>query len=68
MIIDCNSCVMRQISCADCVVTVLLNIGSKSPAKDEASNKNLTKLSKNQESAINNLASAGLVPPLRFAK
>jgi hypothetical protein len=68
MIIDCNSCVMRQISCADCVVTVLLNIDSKSPAKDEASNKNLTKLSKNQESAINNLASAGLVPPLRFAK
>jgi hypothetical protein len=68
MIIDCNSCVMRQISCADCVVTVLLNIGSKSPAKDEASKKSLTKLSKNQESAINNLASAGLVPPLRFAK
>lgn len=59
---------MRQISCADCVVTVLLNIGSKSLAEDEASKKSLTKLSKNQESAINNLASAGLVPPLRFAK
>jgi hypothetical protein len=68
MIIDCNSCVMRQISCADCVVTVLLNISSNSPAKGEGSKKNLTKLSKNQESAINNLASAGLVPPLRFAK
>jgi hypothetical protein len=68
MIIDCNSCVMRQISCADCVVTVLLNISSNSPARDEGSKKKLTKLSKNQESAINNLASAGLVPPLRFAK
>jgi hypothetical protein len=68
MIIDCNSCVMRQISCADCVVTVLLNIGGQSSTADDLANKNLTKLSQNQESAINNLASAGLVPPLRFAK
>ena len=59
---------MRQISCADCVVTVLLNIGDQSSTADDLANKNLTKLSQNQESAINNLASAGLVPPLRFAK
>ena len=58
MIIDCNKCVMRQISCSDCVVTVLLNLSEQEP----------TKLSKKQESVITNLASAGLVPPLRFAK
>ena len=49
---------MRQISCSDCVVTVLLNLSEQEP----------TKLSKKQESAITNLASAGLVPPLRYAK
>jgi hypothetical protein len=49
---------MKDMGCADCVVTVLLNIDSKKPAN----------FSKNQSTAINNLASAGLVPPLRFAK
>jgi hypothetical protein len=49
---------MKELGCADCVVTVLLNIDSEKPAN----------LSKNQSEAINNLASAGLVPPLRFAK
>jgi len=49
---------MKEISCADCVVTVLLNIDSNKPAN----------ISKNQSEAINNLATAGLVPPLRFAK
>jgi len=49
---------MKNLGCVDCVVTVLLNIDSKKPAK----------LSKNQSEAINNLATAGLVPPLRFAK
>ncbi len=58
MIIDCNKCVMKDLGCADCVVTVLLNIDSKKPAN----------LTKNQSEAINNLATAGLVPPLRFAK
>jgi hypothetical protein len=49
---------MRDIGCADCVVSVLLNIDTKRAAD----------LSKNQQTAINNLSSAGLVPPLRFAK
>jgi hypothetical protein len=49
---------MKNISCADCVVTVFLNIENCAPAN----------ISDNQKQAINNLASAGLVPPLRFAK
>jgi hypothetical protein len=49
---------MKEIACTDCVVSVLLNIDTKRAAD----------LSKNQQNAISNLSSAGLVPPLRFAK
>jgi hypothetical protein len=49
---------MREISCSDCVVTVLLNITS-APASE---------ISKNQLSAISVLSEKGLIPPLRYAK
>ncbi|MFM8632524.1 MAG: hypothetical protein ACKOFQ_04965 [Candidatus Nanopelagicus sp.] len=58
MIIDCESCVMRDIACGDCVVSVLLQI-SPAPVKK-------AELSNTHAAAINNLAKVGLVPPLRF--
>jgi hypothetical protein len=58
MIIDCDSCVMRQIACGDCVVSVLLDI-KPAPGKN-------AELSNADTAAINNLSSVGLVPPLRF--
>ena len=58
MIIDCDSCVMRDIACGDCVVSVLLQI---TPATDKKA-----ELSDSHEAAINNLALVGLVPALRF--
>jgi len=58
MIIDCDSCVMRQIACGDCVVSVLLDIKPAAGKKAELSNAD--------EAAINNLSLVGLVPPLRF--
>jgi hypothetical protein len=58
MIIDCDSCVMRQIACGDCVVSVLLDI-QPAPGKN-------AELSNADKAAINNLSSVGLVPPLRF--
>jgi len=58
MIIDCDSCVMRQIACGDCVVSVLLDIKPATGKKAELSNAD--------KAAINNLSSVGLVPPLRF--
>jgi hypothetical protein len=58
MIIDCDSCVMRDIACGDCVVSVLLQI---TPATDKKA-----ELSNSHEAAINNLALVGLVPPIRF--
>jgi hypothetical protein len=58
MIIDCDSCVMRQIACGDCVVSVLLDI-KPAPGKN-------AELTNADKAAINNLSSVGLVPPLRF--
>ena len=58
MIIDCDSCVMRQIACSDCVVSVLLYLKPAPGRKAELSNAD--------EAAINNLSLVGLVPPLRF--
>ena len=49
--IDCNSCVMKDISCHDCVVTFLL----EQPQI----------LEKQEIKAFQVLANSGLVPPLR---
>ncbi len=55
MLIDCDSCAVRGLACADCVVTVLL--GSP-PAGGE--------LDETERQAIDALADGGLVPPLRL--
>jgi len=60
MIINCDTCVMRNIACGDCVVSVLLNI-EPAPGKN-------AELTNRDEAAINLLATAGLVPPLRFKR
>ena len=56
MIVDCDSCVMREIACADCFVTALLDLPSGRPVDldDEAAG------------ALEVLAEAALVPPLRL--
>lgn len=51
---------MRDIACSDCVVSVLLNI-EPAPGKN-------AELTNRDEAAINLLATAGLVPPLRFKR
>jgi hypothetical protein len=60
MIINCDSCSMRNIACDDCVVTAVLNI-TPLPGKT-------AEFSKEDQRAINQLASAGLIPPLRYRK
>ncbi len=52
MLIDCAGCVMRDIACGDCVVTVLLG-----PAQS---------LEPAEQAAVAVLAEGGLVPPLRL--
>jgi hypothetical protein len=52
MIVDCDGCVMRDIACSDCVVTVLLG----------PINGSITE----HKNTFEVLASAGLTPPLRL--
>ncbi len=103
MLIDCGQCEFRKIACGDCLVTVLLENGSRgvhgSPAqkrKKDVSNAKGAPVQANSASArrraagsavggdvpdgaprreafgarvlraLNTLAAAGLVPPLRY--
>jgi len=56
MIIDCDTCIMRDLACSDCVVSVLLTI-SERPRNE---------ITSNEVSAISALSEKGLVPPLRY--
>jgi hypothetical protein len=57
MLIDCDTCVARDVACGDCVMTVLL--GPPSVRVD---------LDAEEQAAIDSLADAGLVPPLRLVR
>ena len=55
MLIDCDSCELRDIACGDCVVTVLLGAPQGG-----------VELGTEERRAIDVLAGNGLVPPLRL--
>lgn len=57
MLIDCETCVVRDIACDDCVVGVLL----AGPDEDAT-------LNSAERAAIGVLARSGLVPPLRLVQ
>jgi hypothetical protein len=57
LVIDCDRCSMRGVGCDDCVVTVLLGGRPQGEAFDET-----------EQHAIDVLAEAGLVPPLRMVE
>ena len=61
MLIDCETCVARDIACGECVVTVLLS------APPASGGEGLTELGTEERAAIAVLAGSGLVPPLRLA-
>jgi len=55
VLIDCDGCAMRDLACADCVVTVLLG-GPPGPVEvDDA-----------ERAALDVLADSGMVPRLRL--
>ena len=56
MVIDCDTCEVRDVACADCVVTVLLG-----PPAD-------LQLEGPERAALHALADVGLVPPLRLVR
>jgi len=55
MLIDCDSCAVRDLQCGDCVMSVLL-----APAGDPV------ELDVAEAAAIGALANGGLLPPLRL--
>jgi hypothetical protein len=55
MLIECDRCVMRDIACSDCVVTVLLSM----PGPD-------SELAEAEQRALKVLADARMIPPLRL--
>jgi hypothetical protein len=57
MIIDCDACVMQHTSaCGDCIVTVLLDAVPEPTLRLDAE----------EQEALEHLADAGLVAPLRL--
>lgn len=57
VLIDCDTCKVRDIACSDCVVSVLLGMPASSAPVE---------LDDTERSAIGVLAESGLVPPLRL--
>lgn len=62
MIIDCDTCTVREVACADCVVTYLL---AAPPASGRPTPVDLDAA---EAGALEVLAEYGLVPPLRLAQ
>ena len=57
LIIDCDTCQMRDISCDDCVISFLIGPPAERP---------VLSLAEPEAQAMATLADVGLVPPLRL--
>ena len=58
MIIDCENCVMKDIACKDCVVSVFIEAPRASSGSE---------IGAEESRVIDLLASRGMIPPLRYA-
>jgi hypothetical protein len=58
MLIDCDTCIARDHACGDCVMSVLLARAPEPAGPVEFDDA--------ERAAIDSLAEAGLVPPLRL--
>jgi len=67
MLIDCERCVMRDITCADCVVTALLRLPGHHGQMGEAGQSGRpAEIGEPEQRALRVLADAKLVSPLRW--
>jgi hypothetical protein len=64
MLIDCERCVMRDIACADCVVTALLRLPGQPGRPGRAGR--VAEIGEAERRALRVLADAKLVSPLRM--
>jgi hypothetical protein len=65
MVIDCDTCTMRDVACTDCVVS-FLTICVRSGDRVRPAGPGTPDLSEAESRAIAVLARSGLVPPLRL--
>ena len=56
MLIDCDTCAVRDVHCGDCVVAAFLDQPRAAPVH----------LDDGEQDALSSLVQAGLVPPLRL--
>jgi len=64
MLIDCDSCTERPRACGECVVSVLLGMpGERVPGPGPG-----PELDADERGALEVLAGAGMVPPLRLQR
>ena len=69
MLIDCERCVMRDVACADCVVTALLRLpGHHSQAGQAGQFGQPAEIGEAERRALRVLADAKLVSPLRMRR
>lgn len=68
MIVDCDDCLVRDIACADCVVTVLLGAPTMPERTGEAWVRRPSRITLEQEElgAMDVLAEVGMVPRLKL--
>jgi hypothetical protein len=65
MVIDCDTCTMRDVACADCVVS-FLTICVRGGDRERLAAPGTPDLSEAESRALAALAHSGLVPPLRL--
>jgi hypothetical protein len=61
MLIDCDTCAVRDVHCHDCVVSVFLTLPRVAEQPPGA-----VELDETEHDALGTLMAAGLVPPLRL--
>ncbi len=71
MLIDCDSCAVRDLACQDCVVSVMLGMPARSsdqaaPSRESHGPVTRVELDGPERAALAVLAGHGLVPPLRL--
>lgn len=66
MLIDCDSCEVRDVACDDCVVSVLLGT-PQVPRAEPSARPYVRSFDPEERAALQVLADHGLIPPLRLA-